>query len=74
LFCLKQQGQYHVHLEKFSEQIEFRKRKQRAQILDDAVQSFADRVQHYCLQAPLQWFNFFPFWRNERAGDKGVKR
>jgi len=74
LFCLKQQTQYHVHIEKFSDQIEFRQRKQRAQVLDSAVQSFADRVQHYCLQAPLQWFNFFPFWRDERAGDKGVKR
>lgn len=74
LFCLKQQKQYHVHIEKFSEQIEFRQRKQRAQILDSAVQSFADRLQHYCLQAPLQWFNFFPFWRDERAGDKGARR
>ena len=74
LFCLKQQKQYHVHLEKFTEQIELHQRKRRAQILDSAVQSFADRVQHYCLQAPLQWFNFFPFWRDKRAADKGAKR
>jgi len=74
LFCVKQQTQYHVHFEKFSDQIEFHPRKLRAQILDSAVQSFADRVQHYCLQAPLQWFNFFPFWRDERAGDKGAER
>ena len=74
LFCLKQQTQYHVYIEKFTDLIEFHQRKRRAQILDNAVQSFADRLQHYCLQAPLQWFNFFPFWRDERAGDTGAEQ
>ncbi len=71
LFCLKQQTQYHVYIEKFSEQFEFQQRKRRPQVLDSAVQAFACRLQHYCLQAPLQWFNFFPFWREERARETG---
>jgi predicted LPLAT superfamily acyltransferase len=74
LFCLKQQSQYHIHLEKFSERIEFEQRKQRPQVLHDAVQAFADRLQHYCLLAPLQWGNFFPFWRDQRAREPGARR
>ncbi len=65
LFCVKQQARYHVHFEKFTERLDFRERKRRPQVLDSAVQAFAERLQHYCLQAPLQWFNFFPFWRDE---------
>jgi predicted LPLAT superfamily acyltransferase len=26
------------------------------------AQRYADRLGHHCLQAPQQWFNFFPFW------------
>lgn len=73
LFCLKQQTQYHVYIERFSEQIDFQQRKRRPQILDNAVQAFASRLQHYCLQAPLQWFNFFPFWREDRDRETGVQ-
>jgi predicted LPLAT superfamily acyltransferase len=72
LFCLKHQAQYHVYIEKFSEQFEFGERKYRARVLDAAVQGFADRLQHYCLQAPLQWFNFFPFWREDQDSGPGV--
>jgi predicted LPLAT superfamily acyltransferase len=72
LFCLKQQAQYHVYIEKFSEQFDFGKRRHRTRVLDAAVQSFAERLQHYCLQAPLQWFNFFPFWRDEQGGGPGA--
>jgi len=26
------------------------------------VERFASRLEHYCLQAPDQWFNFYDFW------------
>jgi predicted LPLAT superfamily acyltransferase len=42
-------------------------------VLQDAVQAFAGRLQHHCLQAPLQWFNFFPFWRDEHARETGAR-
>jgi predicted LPLAT superfamily acyltransferase len=74
LFCLKRQTQYHVYFEKFSERLDFRQRKRRPQILDAAVQVFADRLQHHCLQAPLQWFNFFPFWRDECDNQAGAQQ
>ncbi len=34
-----------------------------SQILASRVQAYADRLQHHCLQAPLDWFNFFDFWQ-----------
>jgi predicted LPLAT superfamily acyltransferase len=69
MFCLKQQTQYHMYIEKFTEGLIFHDRKQRLQIINNAVQGFAGRLEHYCLKAPLQWFNFFPFWSSDQPGN-----
>lgn len=61
LFCLKQQDKYHVYVELFTKRLTF-PRKQRGQMIDNMVQTYARRLEHYCLKAPLQWFNFFPYW------------
>lgn len=37
--------------------------KNREQAITQTIQLYAERLQHYCLQEPLQWFNFFDFWR-----------
>ncbi|MEH6579258.1 MAG: lipid A biosynthesis acyltransferase [Amphritea sp.] len=66
MFCIKQQAQYHISLELFSEQLKF-SRKERHQAISKAVQNYANRLEHYCIKAPLQWFNFFPFWCVEPA-------
>ena len=29
------------------------------------IEHFAARLEHYCLMAPEQWFNFYDFWRQE---------
>jgi len=62
MFCLKQKKQYHLYLELFSEKIRF-SRKQRDEAITAVVQQYAERLEFYCLKAPLQWFNFFPFWQ-----------
>ncbi|MBY4676114.1 LpxL/LpxP family acyltransferase [Marinobacterium arenosum] len=67
MFCLKQQVQYHIYLELFSERLKF-SRKQRQQEIDEAVQRYAGRLEYYCKKAPLQWFNFFPFWSGTSDG------
>ena len=61
MFCIKQQAQYHIYLELFSEQLKF-SRKERHRAISNAVQNYASRLEHYCIKVPLQWFNFFPFW------------
>ncbi|MDD5462353.1 MAG: hypothetical protein PHG00_12085 [Methylococcales bacterium] len=65
LFCLKQRGKHLIHFEHFSDSLSF-PRKQRDAMIQRCVQKFADRLQTYCLQEPLQWFNFYDFWQ---AGD-----
>jgi predicted LPLAT superfamily acyltransferase len=66
LFCLKQHGKQAIYFEHFSGGLSF-PRKQRDALIQGCVQAFADRLQHYCLQEPLQWFNFYDFWQ---AGDE----
>ena len=60
-FCFKQDGRYRVHLEPFAERIHLPHRGRQAAI-DSYVAQYARRLEAYCREAPLQWFNFFDFW------------
>lgn len=53
---------YHVYFEPFAEKISL-PRKQRMQALQEVVQQYATRLEHFTLKAPLQWYNFFNFWQ-----------
>jgi predicted LPLAT superfamily acyltransferase len=37
-------------------------RRDRAKVVQQCVDAFAARLEHHCLRAPLQWFNFYDFW------------
>lgn len=63
LFCLKQKKQYQLFMELFSSRLKW-PRKQREAGLQQSVQAYAKRLEHYCAKAPMQWFNFYSFWRN----------
>src|SRR6185436_5529823 len=60
-FCLKDGERYRIHLEPFAEKILLPQRDRRAAI-DAYVAQYASRLECYCREAPLQWFNFFDFW------------
>ena len=60
-FCLKERERYRIHLEPFAERIELPHRDRKAAI-DGYVARYAHRLESYCREAPLQWFNFFDFW------------
>ncbi|MFM4703275.1 glycosyltransferase family 2 protein [Aeromonas bivalvium] len=62
MFGLKEQGRFRVHFEPFAERL-LLPRAEREAALRHWVQAYADRLQHHCLQAPLDWFNFFDFWQ-----------
>ena len=62
MFGLKERGRFRVHFEPFAERL-LLPRAQREAALRHWVQAYADRLQHHCLQAPLDWFNFFDFWQ-----------
>lgn len=67
-FCLREQTGYRIYLEKFAERVEL-PRPTREQALRGYVQRYAQRLEHYCLRAPYQWFNFYDFWRSASAGN-----
>jgi predicted LPLAT superfamily acyltransferase len=64
-FCLSEgqgaQQRFRIHFEHFIERVEL-PRKSRSEALQTLSQRYADRLAHYCRQAPLQWFNFYDFW------------
>ncbi|MFB0775706.1 glycosyltransferase family 2 protein [Aeromonas salmonicida] len=62
MFGIKEQGRFRVHFEPFADSLSL-PRQGRQQILASRVQAYADRLQHHCLRAPLDWFNFFDFWQ-----------
>ncbi len=64
LFCLKQKGKQMIYFDHFCDGLEF-SRTQRTAAIQQCVDSSAERLQHYCVKAPLQWFNFYDFWRTE---------
>jgi predicted LPLAT superfamily acyltransferase len=62
VFCLKQQDKYGIYFDHFSDKLSFPK-KTREQDMQQVIQRYAEYLQAYCLKEPLQWFNFFDFWR-----------
>lgn len=63
LFCYPQGGRYQIHLEPFAESIQLpRQEPQRRQALEALAGRYAGRLEAHCRAAPLQWFNFYPYW------------
>lgn len=60
-FCLKQGMRYALHLERFAERVEL-PRDAREEAIARYVAGYAARLESYCREAPLQWFNFYDFW------------
>ncbi|OCF95562.1 glycosyltransferase family 2 protein [Gilliamella apicola] len=63
-FCwgLKPNGRFQIYLEHFTDELKL-SRKNRQEELEQTVQFYANRLEYYCLQSPLDWFNFFDFWQ-----------
>lgn len=64
LSCTKHSGRYRVHFERLTAGIEWTRATRNAQIQFWA-QRYADTLAVHCAQAPMQWFNFYPFWSND---------
>jgi predicted LPLAT superfamily acyltransferase len=63
LFCIRHDGRNHAYFEPFAESMEWT-RGTRDGVIAEHAQRYANRLEHYLRKAPLQWFNFYPFWRN----------
>lgn len=66
LHCIKLKGRYHIHFDYLSvgENVPRRHRQQR---LHDLMQDYIQRLETFCVKAPWQWFNFYPFWTSPNA-------
>ena len=63
LVCLRIGGRNHAYFEPFAERIAWPQRSARDAVIAQYAQKYASRLEHYVRLAPLQWFNFYPFWR-----------
>lgn len=57
-------GRYELSCEPFAERLDL-PRANRQAALQEAVQRYADRLEHHCRSAPDNWFNFYDFWRKQ---------
>ncbi|WP_156294527.1 glycosyltransferase family 2 protein [Serratia oryzae] len=62
IFALRQQGQLHLYCEPFANPL-LLPRAERQAALQQAVDRYAERLEHHALESPLDWFNFFDFWQ-----------
>ncbi len=69
IFALRQQEKLHIHCEPFADPL-LLPRATRQQALQHTVDRYAERLEHYALQSPLDWFNFFDFWQLPDTKDK----
>ena len=59
-------NRYEMHFEKLFEPHRVG-RANRALAIEHAVRLYAQRLEHYCGQAPYNWFNFYDFWNGSPA-------
>jgi predicted LPLAT superfamily acyltransferase len=59
-------NRYEMHFEKLFEPRGL-ERSERGIAIEQAVRLYAQRLEHYCGQAPYNWFNFYDFWNGSRA-------
>lgn len=57
IFALCQQGKLTLHCEPFADPL-LLPRGERQQALQQTVDRYAERLEHYALLSPLDWFNF----------------
>ena len=69
IFALRQQEKLRIHCELFADPL-LLPRATRQQALQNSVDRYAERLEHYALQSPLDWFNFFDFWQLPDTKDK----
>lgn len=60
--CLKREGRYRIHLRAFDDAASWQ-RARRDDAIADAASRYATWLGERCLDAPLQWFNFHPYWQ-----------
>jgi predicted LPLAT superfamily acyltransferase len=68
MHCYLADDDYHVGVEFFEDNFQI-DRKNRQQAYDKAAQKFASALERQVLKYPLQWFNFYDFWNEQKKQD-----
>lgn len=63
VFCYQVKQHFHVHIHLIAERLNL-PRQSRDQAMQAVMRSYVVLVEHYCLRAPYQWFNFYHFWKS----------
>jgi predicted LPLAT superfamily acyltransferase len=58
-------ARYRVFAEVLAERVEL-PRGERDKRIRELASAYAGRLEHYCLLAPYQWFNFYDYWHEQR--------
>lgn len=61
LFSMRRGARSEVHFELFREHLRLPRQGREAALAALAAE-YAARLEHFCLRAPLEWFNFYDFW------------
>ncbi|THF62759.1 glycosyl transferase [Pseudothauera rhizosphaerae] len=64
LTCTRQDGRYRIELARLTDGVRWTRSTREREVARWA-QAYADRLAQACAGAPLQWFNFYPFWRDD---------
>jgi predicted LPLAT superfamily acyltransferase len=55
-------NRYEVHFERLAD-MSLTDRAQRDRAVEEVLRRYVARLEHYCRQAPYNWFNFYDYWR-----------
>lgn len=64
LDCTRHEGRFRVAITRLTEQVQWT-RTTRQEVVAHWAQAYADHLAQSCARAPLQWFNFYPFWSDD---------
>ena len=59
---------YEVFMERIS-QGEATRGRERSEAVQSSMDLFVSRLEYFCLNDPMQWFNFFDFWSGDQNAD-----
>jgi predicted LPLAT superfamily acyltransferase len=63
LFCVRKGQGFEVTFEPFAERVRLPRGEGREAGVQALVQRYAERLAVHAAKEPLQWFNFYPYWR-----------
>jgi predicted LPLAT superfamily acyltransferase len=55
-------NRYDLHIERLSD-LEWADRTERDRAIEQALERYVGRLEHYCRLAPYNWFNFYDYWK-----------